>query len=566
MRGKASDRYEAKGTVGGKVGGRDGAKASERGNEEERGRVGWVGAKGVVRKIGRAGGNSGLAWGRVVLARTESVGAGLVGAVMAGIRLAGAVAALTEVGPAGARLVAVAEARSVVILVGLGLAETGLAAAALAGFESAEVRSARAESARARLVGVGSAGGRMGRVGSREEQAGERWRAGDAAAELRKLPGRLEEIEMRGEEGGIEPVRFCAIAIAAITFRAADLEFAAIACQPSHAITVALVPSGRRQPFANAAAGHLNSPWSNVVFKSPVARTAKRPEPDRTATGCNRTYGSGPRVLGAGPVAVLQNPNFARTATGPVGTGPNRFLPWFLHEHATLDFYANINDDNDHQIRQRLPFHPGQRLGNRTGINDNNRADINSSYSTHQLLQPTATIPSHQRRRLQRHRHRRRRQLDSGHDDNYNGRNDLDDTTTTSGQKLWTGINENNRANTNDYDRRPRPFRHQQPQRLGRHDDNRNDDDTRHIQLQQRHAPQRRHDDNRNSNMSTTATATHRRPRRWPRRRREGRRAPARTIAMGSASRWATRRLTHHHCQLWISVFDQLQPAQDEPV
>ncbi|KAH9022870.1 hypothetical protein EDB85DRAFT_2185207 [Lactarius pseudohatsudake] len=89
----------------------------------------------------------------------------------------------------------------------------------------------------------------------------------------------------------------------------------------------------------------------------------------------------------------------------------------------------------------------------RTGINDDKRADTNSgpalNYDDHQP-RPFQV----QRRRLQRHRHQRRRQLDSGHDKIYDGRNDLDNTTTTASQ-LWTGINENNRANTNDYDRRP---------------------------------------------------------------------------------------------------------------
>ncbi|KAH9020542.1 hypothetical protein EDB83DRAFT_2320561 [Lactarius deliciosus] len=41
----------------------------------------------------------------------------------------------------------------------------------------------------------------------------------------------------------------------------------------------------------------------------------------------------------------------------------------------------------------------------------------------------------------------------SGPNESYNGHNDLDDMATTTSQQLWTGINKNNRANTNDYDR-----------------------------------------------------------------------------------------------------------------
>ena len=45
-----------------------------------------------------------------------------------------------------------------------------------------------------------------------------------------------------------------------------------------------------------------NMPHQGVGFKSPVARTAKRPQPNWTATDCNRTFGCSP--WGCSPVAV----------------------------------------------------------------------------------------------------------------------------------------------------------------------------------------------------------------------------------------------------------------------
>ncbi|KAH8988642.1 hypothetical protein EDB83DRAFT_2535356 [Lactarius deliciosus] len=78
-------------------------------------------------------------------------------------------------------------------------------------------------------------------------------------------------------------------------------------------------------------------------------------------------------------------------------------------------------------------------------------------------------------------------------DESYNGHNDLDDMATTVSQQLWTSINKNNHANTNDYDRQPAAMTQ-----------------TTQRQPQQRW-PQQLNDTLHNNNTTTTASATCRR-------------------------------------------------------
>ncbi|KAH9011157.1 hypothetical protein EDB85DRAFT_1901280 [Lactarius pseudohatsudake] len=240
---------------------------------------------------------------------------------------------------------------------------------------------------------------------------------------------------------------------------------------------------------------------------------------------------------------------------GPVSTG---LYTNTTPTRKTQDLHQRHRQHHRHPTTTTSLQHPGWRLGSRTDINDDNRADTNSGPATttinHDHLKssttPTATTPTpttpttrqwprqdlRRPRRLRRHDHHRE-------------------------PATWTGINENNPANTNDYDRRLQSSTTtiQQPQRLGRHDDNRtttgatfghnndtlnNDDATTTAtatatcrQLQKQHVDNR--DDDRDDDEKGEDSGS------------------ARTMAMATQ--------TDAHAAV-DSVFGRLQPTLDEPV